>query len=76
METSGIVFLVISALASFAAGRAVMHFWKKKQRAKDEQIQKNAAQVQADLPPEPESRNKAKRRRQQQQLARKSSTRR
>ena len=62
METSHIVFLVVSASISFAIGRVIMHMRKIKKNA---EAQKRAAKALRDTPPEPESKNKAKRKRQQ-----------
>jgi Na+-transporting methylmalonyl-CoA/oxaloacetate decarboxylase gamma subunit len=64
METSGIVFLVLSALASFGIGRTVMHFRKKSRQKKETEARQRVEQVKREAPPEPESKNKAKRRRQ------------
>ena len=64
METSHIILLVVSASISFALGRTIVHFRKKKKNAENAQIEKRAAQARHDAPPEPESKNKSKRKRQ------------
>ncbi|MBC7649862.1 MAG: hypothetical protein H7197_12240, partial [Vitreoscilla sp.] len=64
METSSIILLVVSASISFALGRTIMHFRNKKKNA---EAQKRAAQALCDAPPEAESKNKSKRKRQLQQ---------
>jgi len=61
METSHIILLAVSASISFALGRTIMHFRKKKKIA---EAQKRAEKVLRDAPPEPESKNKSKRKRQ------------
>ena len=65
LETSSIVLLTVSTLASFGIGRTFMHFRKKKQK-KDAQARE--ARALRDRPVEPESKNKSKRKRQLQQL--------
>ncbi|MGH6640787.1 MAG: hypothetical protein ACREBY_19555 [Polaromonas sp.] len=65
METSSIIFLVISCAVSFGLGRTVVHFRDKKRR---KQAQELEAQALRDRPIEAESLNKAKRKRQLQQL--------
>lgn len=65
LETSSIVLLAVSTLASFGVGRTFMHFRKKKQK-KD--IQAREARALRDRPVEPESKNKSKRKRQLQQM--------
>jgi mannitol-specific phosphotransferase system IIBC component len=64
METSHIILLVVSASISFAIGRTIMHFRKKKKNADKAQVEKRAAQALRDAPPGPESKNKSKRKRQ------------
>lgn len=64
METSHIILLTVSASISFAIGRTIMHFRKKKKKIEQALIEKRAAQALRDAPPGPESNNKAKRRRQ------------
>lgn len=61
METPSVVLLVVSASISFAVGRTLMHFRKRKQNA---QTQKSAAKALRDAPPEAASKNKSKRKRQ------------
>ena len=61
MEISHIVLLAVSASISFAIGRTIMHFRKKK---KILQIQQKAAKAMRDAPPEAASKNKSKRKRQ------------
>ena len=61
METSHIVLLAVSASISFAIGRTIMHFRKKK---KNLQILQKAAKAMRDAPPEAASKNKSKRKRQ------------
>ena len=61
MEISHIVLLAVSASISFAVGRTIMHFRKKK---KNLQIQQKAAKAMRDAPPEAASKNKSKRKRQ------------
>ena len=65
LETSSIVLLAGSTLASFGIGRTFMHFRQKKQK-KD--AQQREARALRDRPVEPESKNKSKRKRQLQQL--------
>ena len=67
METSSVILLVVSASISFAIGRTIMHFRKKK---KSEEAQKAAARARRDARPEAESKNKSKRKRQLQQIER------
>ena len=68
METSAIIFLVISCAISFALGRIFVHFRdKKRSRLKLER----EAQALRDRPAEKASTNKAKRRRQLQQASEK-----
>ena len=64
METSSIILLVVSASISFGLGRFVVHLRNKKRQSEKEQADKRAAQARRNLPPEPESKNKAKRKRQ------------
>ena len=64
METTSIILLVVSASISFGLGRFVVHLRNKKRQSEKEQADKRAAQVRCTLPPEPESKNKAKRKRQ------------
>ena len=61
MEISHIVLLAVSASISFAVGRTIMHFRKKK---KNLQIQQKAAKAMRDAPTEAASKNKSKRKRQ------------
>jgi Na+-translocating ferredoxin:NAD+ oxidoreductase RnfG subunit len=65
METSAVILLVVSASISFALGRTIMHFRNKKKNA---DAQKRAAEALRDTPPEAESKNKSKRKRQLQQI--------
>ena len=68
METSSIIFLLISCAVSFGLGRIFVHFRdKKRNRLKLER----EAQVLRNRPAEKESQNKAKRRRQLQQASEK-----
>ena len=64
METTQIILLAVSASISFALGRTLMHFRKRKKNAERLLIEKRAAQAQRDTPPGPESMNKSKRKRQ------------
>ena len=64
MEISSIILLVVSASISFGLGRFVMHLRSKKRQSEKKQADKRAAQARCTLPPEPESKNKAKRKRQ------------
>ena len=64
METSHIILLVVSASISFAIGRTIMHFRKKKKNAQNLLTEKRAAQALRDAALGPESMNKSKRRRQ------------
>jgi hypothetical protein len=66
MDTSGIIFLAVSASISFGLGRLVMYLRARKHKAREEQ----AEQALRNLPAEPESRNKAKRKRQKRQSQR------
>ncbi len=70
LETSSIVLLAVSTLASFGIGRTFMHFRKKKQK---KEAQQREARALRDRPVEPESKNKSKRKRQLQQLEKGSS---
>ena len=70
LETSSIVLLAVSTLASFGIGRTFMHFRKKKQK---KEAQEREARALRDRPVEPESKNKSKRKRQLQQLEKGSS---
>ena len=70
METKNIALLVITATISFAIGRVIMHFRKRKKALQQRSMDKLAAQALRDLPPEPPSNNKSKRKRQLQQAAR------
>ena len=72
METTHIVLLVVSASISFAIGRTLMHFRKKKKNA---EAQKRAAMALREAPPVLESRNKSKRKRQIQQIEKSEKTR-
>ncbi len=64
METSHIILLAVSASISFALGRTILHFRKKKKNAEQMLIAKRAAQALRDAPPGPEPMNKSKRKRQ------------
>ena len=64
METSHIILLAVSASISFAIGRTIMHFRKKKKNAQKLLTEKRAAQALRDAALGPESMNKSKRRRQ------------
>ena len=64
MEISSIILLVVSASISFGLGRLVVHLRNKKRQSEKELADKRAAQARRNLPPEPESKNKAKRKRQ------------
>lgn len=64
MDTPGIILLVISASISFGLGRLFVYFRDKKRKVTEEAAKKRAAQAQRDMPPELESKNKAKRKRQ------------
>ncbi len=64
METSSIILLVVSASISFGMARFIVHLRNKKRQSEKEQTDKRAAQARRNLPPEPESKNKAKRKRQ------------
>lgn len=61
METSHIILLAVSASISFALGRTIMHFRKKKKNA---EAQKRALEILRDAPLEGASKNKSKRKRQ------------
>ena len=61
MENSHIILLVICASISFAIGRTIVHFRKKRKNAQAQQV---AAKALRDAPPEAASRNKSKRKRQ------------
>ena len=65
METSAIIFLVVSCAVSFGLGRLFVHFRDKKRK---EKLQAHKAEALRNRPAEPESLNKAKRKRQLQQL--------
>ena len=64
METSHIILLAVSASISFAIGRAVMHFRKKKKNADKAQTEGGALQALRDAPAGLGSKNKSKRKRQ------------
>lgn len=64
MDTSSIIFLAVSASISFGLGRLFMHLRARKRKTLEEQSRKRTAQVLRNLPPEPESKNRAKRKRQ------------
>ena len=64
METSHIILLAVSASISFALGRTIMHFRRKKKNAEKMMIEKRASQAQRDAPSGHESMNKSKRKRQ------------
>ena len=64
MQTSHLIFLVVSASISFALGRTIMHFRKKKKNADQVLAEKRVAQAQRDAPPGSEPMNKSKRKRQ------------
>ena len=68
METSSIVFLVISCLVSFALGRIFVHFRDKK---RDRLMREREAEALRNRPDEKESRNRSKRSRQLKQLRKK-----
>jgi mannitol-specific phosphotransferase system IIBC component len=55
--------LVVSASISFAIGRTIMHFRKKKKAEALQKIEQKAAQALRDAPPGAESKNKSKRKR-------------
>ena len=61
METSHIILLAVSASISFALGRTIVHFRNKKKNA---EAQKKAANALRNAPPEAESKNTSKRKRQ------------
>jgi mannitol-specific phosphotransferase system IIBC component len=63
METSSAILLAVSASISFAIGRTIMHFRKKKKAEALLKIEQKAAQALRDAPPGPESKNKSKRKR-------------
>ena len=65
METSSILWLVVSASISFGIGRTVVYFRDRRRKAQKEEAQERQKQALRDAPPEPVSRNKGKRRRQQ-----------
>jgi hypothetical protein len=64
MDTSGIIFLAVSASISFGLGRLVMHLRARKRKALEKQAQQRADHALRNRPAEPESMNKAKRKRQ------------
>jgi hypothetical protein len=70
METSSIIFLLVSASLSFGVGRLIKYFLDKKRAAKKDQLHQREQQALLDAPPEPESKNKSKRKRQLQQIDR------
>jgi hypothetical protein len=65
METSSIIFLLVSCAISFGLGRVFVHFRDKK---RGRLAQERVAQTLREQPPGIESRNKSKRKRQLQQL--------
>ncbi|MDB5963725.1 MAG: hypothetical protein JWQ72_225 [Polaromonas sp.] len=64
METSSIILLVVSASISFGLGRLIVHLRDRKRKSQQQQSDKLAEEARRNLPPEPESHNKAKRKRQ------------
>ena len=71
METSSIIFLVVSCLVSFALGRIFVHFRDKK---RDRLAREREAQTLRNRPAEKESLNRSKRGRQLKQLRKKDDT--
>ena len=63
METSSVILLVVSASISFALGRTILHFRKKKKQAEKDQALALQDKALRDAPPSPESKNKSKRKR-------------
>ena len=63
MDPASVIFLVVSATVSFAVGRTIMHFRKKKKAEALLQIKLRAEQALRDAPPGPEPKNKSKRKR-------------
>ena len=63
METASVIFLVVSASISFAIGRTIMHFRKKKKVDALTKLQERAKQALRDAPPGPEPKSKSKRKR-------------
>ena len=61
METSSIILLVVSVSISFGLGRFIVHLRNKKRQSDKKQADKRAARARRNLPPESESKNKAKR---------------
>jgi hypothetical protein len=61
MNSTAIALLVVSCVISFAIGRTIMHFRKKRRAQKDAEAR---ARMLRDRPPEPIALNKAKRKRQ------------
>ena len=68
METSSIIFLIVSCAVSFALGRIYVHFRDKK---RDRLAREREAQALRNRPAEKESLNKSKRSRQLKQLRKK-----
>lgn len=68
MDNSSIFFLVASAAISFAIGRFIMHWRKRKHAAQTEAAKKQSAEALSNAPVKPESRNRAKRKRQLREL--------
>ena len=68
METSSIILLVVSVSISFGLGRFIVHLRNKKRQSDkkqaDKRAGKQAVQARRNLPPDQESKNKAKRKRQ------------
>ncbi len=65
MDTPSIILLVVSASISFGLGRLFVHLRNKKREAEKQRVQRLAQEARHNLPPEAESKNKAKRKRQQ-----------
>ena len=63
MEMPGVILLVVSASISFAIGRTVVYFHKKKKAETLLKMQQKTAQALRDAPPGPEPTNKSKRKR-------------
>ena len=64
METSSIIFLVVSASISFGLGRGIVYLRNKKRQSETEKVQQRRAQALREAPLAAEVKNKSKRKRQ------------
>ncbi len=67
IDAAGLVLLAVSGAISFALGRTVVHFRRKKRDRLAQEAQATQELALRNRPPEPPSKNKSKRKRQLQQ---------